>query len=463
MATDYLQALGVGAGLDTVALVTAIVDAEVAPRQSSIETRLTAAETNISGMATLKSAMQNLQSAFETLNDEREFDFNYLSNSNSTVISAVMTGGDTQPGSQTITVNTLAREEIRVSNTVADKTADLGEGGSTFSFSVNGTQSSITLNAGDSLEDLATAINALDAPVNARVVTVGAGVYRLFLQADESGLANSISVDTDLASLQLGDNANLAQSAQDATLTYNGVAISRSANLIDDLVPGVSLNLLSAGESTTLDIGQDNFAAASAVYDLVDAFNSFSSVMTKLTAVADESGEGGAFAGDPTIRSILSQARELFFAEGSVAGDNIKRMSDLGVSVDRNGVFQVDEAQLASAVSEHYAEIRAFFTGSSNDQSDFSVAPRGFAGDLVKQMDDYLGFNGLVSTRESANSKTVAKLSDDQAELDSKRATLEARYTKQFTTMNQIVSEMNSLKDYLDSQLSNLPFTAKND
>lgn len=464
MATDYLKALGVGAGLDTVSLVSAIVDAEIAPRQAGIERRLAATEAKISGMATLKSAMQGLQSAFETLNDEREFNFNFLTNSNSSAVSAVFNGDTTYAGSQSIVVNALARGEIRVSNTVADKTADLGEGGSTLAITVNGTQTSITLDAGDSLEDLASAINSSGAAVNARIVEVSSGSYRLFLQSDEPGLTNTITVDSDLASLQLGEDVNRVQAAQDAELTYNGVAITRSTNVIDDLIPGVSLNLLTAGGAqTTLDIGQDNSGAASAVTDLVEAFNNFSSVMSELLAVANESSDGGAFAGDPTIRKILTQARELFFAEGSTAGDNIKRMSDLGVTVDRNGVFQVNESQLTSAISDHYDEIKAFFTGGTNDQTRFSAAPRGFAGDLVKQMEDYLNFGGLVSTRESANAKVVSKLSDEASELDEKRAALEARYTKQFTTMNQIVSEMNALKDYLDSQLSNLPFTAKND
>ena len=39
MATDYLQAMGVGAGFDTKAIVTAIVDAEKAPKQSAIDRR----------------------------------------------------------------------------------------------------------------------------------------------------------------------------------------------------------------------------------------------------------------------------------------------------------------------------------------------------------------------------------------------------------------------------------------
>jgi flagellar hook-associated protein 2 len=463
MATDYLNALGVGAGLDTVALVSAIVDAEIAPKQSSIETRLADAEVKISGMASLKSAMQTLQSAYETLNDAREFDFSYLSNTNPSAVSVIANGEDTQVGSQSIVVHQLAQGDIRVSNTVADKTADLGAGGETFTFTVAGEQTSISLNAGDSLEDLAAAINDSSAAVNARIVEVEAGSYRLFIQSDATGDANAITIDSDITALQLGLDANHAQQSQNAELSFNGVAVSRSSNLVNDLVPGLTLNLLQAGDAeTTLEIGRDDGAAATAVHDLVDAFNAFNTVLSGLLTVANENGEAGAFAGDPTVRNIMNRAKELFFAEGSVPGANIKRMSDLGVSVDRNGLFQVDDTKLNSALANHYDEVKSFFTAGIDDQSDYSVAPRGFAGDLIKQMDEYLGFGGLVSSRESANTKLVASLTDDQSELDIKRATLEARYTKQFTTMNQIVSEMNSLKDYLDSQLKNLPFTAKN-
>jgi flagellar hook-associated protein 2 len=179
-------------------------------------------------------------------------------------------------------------------------------------------------------------------------------------------------------------------------------------------------------------------------------------------ARASESSEPGAFAGDASIRSIVTQARDLFFNEGSSAGQNIKRMSDMGIAVDREGVFQVDDTKLAGALTNHFDELKNFFTAGTDDQTVWSPASQGFAGDLLKQLDDYLGFNGMIATREQANSRKTTDLSDDQAELDAKKLALEERYTVQFTTMNRIMSEMNSLKDYLDGQLSNLPFTAKN-
>ena len=462
MATDYLNALGVGSGLDTKQLVTALVDAEVAPKQSSIEKRLADAELQISGLAKLKSSMQTLQTAFATLNDAREFSFTSLSNSNTSALTATLNGGATVNGSQSITVDQLAKPSIMTSSSVADKTANLSAADEVFAFTVNGTQTSITLADGDSLEDLATKINDADNGATARVVEVASGSFKLFLQADEPGSDNAVTIDDDF--LGIGDGVNEVQTAQNALVTYNGVSISRSSNVITDLVPGVTLNLQNVSlDSANIEVTRDDSAAADAIKNLVTSFNDFSAVMDELTAVGSEGGEGGAFASDPTIRNILTQAKELFFAEGSSAGANIKRMSDLGVSIDRNGTYQVDETKLASALTNHFDEIKTYFTADTDDQSMYGAANRGFAGDLLKQMEDYLGFNGLIQTRETSNQGKVADLTEDQKALEAKRAASEERYTRQFTTMNKIISEMNSLKDYLDNQLNNMPFTAKND
>jgi flagellar hook-associated protein 2 len=465
MAIDYLNTLGVGSGFDTTAMVTAIVDAEIAPKQGQIDRATADVDVKISGLATLKSAMQKLQSTFGTLNDAREFDFTTLSTTNAETLWATPNGDQASVGSHNVTVNQLAQESIRVSDVVADKNAPLTLSGATenFAFTVNGQQTSLTLSTGDTLEDLATAINDENAGVTARVVQVDNGNYRLFLQSNEPGVANEVTIDTDLTALNIGSGDNLTQPANDAMLTYNGVNISRSSNIISDLVPGLTLNLLTAGGSTTrLEVARDDLSAADSIKALVDSFNEFNTIANELLARASESSEPGAFAGDASIRSIVTQARDLFFNEGSSAGENIKRMSDMGIAVDRDGVFQVDDTKLAGALTNHFEEMKNFFTAGTDDQTVWSPASQGFAGDLLKQLDDYLGLNGMIATREQANSRKTTDLSDDQTELDAKKLALEERYTVQFTTMNRIMSEMNSLKDYLDGQLSNLPFTAKN-
>ena len=327
MAIDYLNTLGVGSGFDTTAMVTAIVDAEIAPKQGQIDRATADVDVKISGLATLKSAMQKLQSTFGTLNDAREFDFTTLSTTNAETLWATPNGDQASVGSHNVTVNQLAQESIRVSDVVADKNAPLTLSGATenFAFTVNGQQTSLTLSTGDTLEDLATAINDENAGVTARVVQVDNGNYRLFLQSDEPGVANEVTIDTDLTALNIGSVDNLTQPANDAMLTYNGVNISRSSNIISDLVPGLTLNLLTAGGSTTrLEVARDDLSAADSIKALVDSFNEFNTVANELLARASESSEPGAFAGDASIRSIVTQARDLFFNEGSSAGENIK-------------------------------------------------------------------------------------------------------------------------------------------
>ena len=149
--------------------------------------------------------------------------------------------------------------------------------------------------------------------------------------------------------------------------------------------------------------------------------------------------------------------------EGSSTGDNIERMSDMGISIDRYGVFQIDDALLTNALTDHYDEVKSFFTADTDDQTTYSPEVKGLSGDLLAQLDEYLKFDGTISRRELANAKTAAALLSEEKELDESMVSVEERYTKRFSVMNRAIAEMNSLKDYLENQLKNLPFTSGKD
>ena len=78
MATDYLQAMGVGAGFDTKKIVTALVTAEKASKQSSIDRGTADVNASVSAMAVLKSSLQTLQTAVQKVDDQNDFDFSPL-------------------------------------------------------------------------------------------------------------------------------------------------------------------------------------------------------------------------------------------------------------------------------------------------------------------------------------------------------------------------------------------------
>ena len=196
MATDYLAALNSGSGLDTKSIVSALVEAERAGPQSSIDKRTTAVESTISGLGLLKSAMQTLSDAFANLDDAREFNFSSVSSTNTSVLSATLSGATPDVGTHRVVVDTLAARDTRVSDEQTSKTADLNGGVSaTFEFTVgSGATQTINLSAGNaSLQNLADEINLLDAGATARIVEVSSGRYKLFLESDETGVSNAQS------------------------------------------------------------------------------------------------------------------------------------------------------------------------------------------------------------------------------------------------------------------------------
>ena len=461
MTTDYLSALNSGSGLDTKSIVSALVEAERAAPQSSIDKRTTAVESTISGLGTLKSAMQTLSNAFASLDDAREFDFSSVSSTNSSVVSARVSDTPPEVGTHRIVVDTLATKSIRVSDTQNSKTADLNAGiAATFEFTVgSGETQTINLDAGSaSLQNLADEINALDAGASARIVEVSSGRYKLFLESDETGADNAITIDTDFLNIGVDDADHHVQTADDAVLFYNNVEIHRSSNTVDDLIDGIELNLLStSGSEVTIDVTRDTASAVAQVSTLVEVINDFESIMDDLTNVE----QGGELASDPEVATIRRKIKDFFFQDGSKAGDNVKRANDLGINIDRYGNFSLDENKLLKQLNDNFDEVATFFTADTNGGSLLGEADRGLAGDVRALIDMYLKPTGTIQSRISSQNNVLDDLTDEQVALDERISASEERHTAKFTTMSKIVDEMNSLQEYLKSQLDNLPFTKK--
>jgi len=203
--------------------------------------------------------------------------------------------------------------------------------------------------------------------------------------------------------------------------------------------------------------------AKQAIIDLVAAYNTFEGVFKGLTAVGSVTEEAGSLKSDSSIRSIREVVRGFLLADSSTPGTSKQGFTDIGISVQRNGSFLVDSTVLGAALSSNYTDITKMFTGNTDNQSRYSTDGRGIAGDVANKISGYLAYDGIVKLRESSYATKKTALTTDQAALDKKMASVEARYTKQFSTMSKIMDEMKSTQEYLESQLDNLPFTSNND
>jgi flagellar hook-associated protein 2 len=675
MATDYLQALGVGAGFDTKAIVTALVDAEKAPKQSAIDRRTKDVDASVSGMAQLKSSLTTLQTAFQLVDDKRDFNFSTLANSAPTIISAQFDTDTALPGTYKVSVSQLAQNDVYQSAAVAEAlevdtytlsgainasgSASFTYGGITYTqafntdsattmsglvaainagaagstvtaFATNSTTFTITKDAGSdtqmtkgvvggttdgstsvtgstadttagigattvdqngtsaatvviqvgsgaaetvtlasgstSLTDLVTGINALNADVSARLVETSTGSYRVVVEGPQ-GSDNALTITDSVFGLQTtnvpevdtytlgagvatngsavftyngttytqafdtsdvvtltaltaqitaadssvtaangtsgtvftitrnvgsdtqmtkgtiggtsngsaaltistadttnGSDGNKIQSAQNAAVSVNGLSVSSASNQLNGVIPGVKLDLMATTSSAVvLSVGRDTSVAQAAITNLVDVYNTFEGVIKGLSGSATATEDEGSLKEDAAVRAIRTKVRAFLTASSSTPGASKGSMADIGVSLQKDGLFKVNQVTLGSALTNYYADITQMFSANTDDQSAFGTASRGIAGDLVNQISSYLASDGVIKLRETSYTTTKAAITTEQKALDTKMESVEARYTKQFSTMSKIMDEMKSTQEYLESSLGNLPFTAKND
>jgi flagellar hook-associated protein 2 len=218
-----------------------------------------------------------------------------------------------------------------------------------------------------------------------------------------------------------------------------------------------------SASAVVLSVGRDTTVAKAAITNLVNAYNTFEGVIKGLTAAGSVTTDEGNLKTDSEVKAIRSKMRSFLTTDSTTPGNTKNNIMDIGISLQKDGTFSVNQATLSAALTNYYDDITKMFSANTDDQTALGTASRGIAGDLVNQIAAYLAFDGVVKLRETSYAKTTLELTSDQKALDTKMTSVEARYTKQFSTMNKIMAEMKSTQEYLKTQLENLPFTKSND
>lgn len=243
-----------------------------------------------------------------------------------------------------------------------------------------------------SLSDVANAINASAAGVTAQVVGVpdssGAVTPQSKKQLQISSTKGDISFTDDntvLASLGVVQSAfkNQATAAQDAAFTVDSIAYTRPANMVADVIPDVTMTLLSTGTAATAtapaspgtsnisitgktdavvaDI-QSLIAAYQKVNDFVNAQNTFTG---NKPAKGTEQSSPPLF-GDYGLISVQQQLGRVL--TNSVSG---KTLSSIGVAMNANNQLTVDTQKLTTALQTDPQSVYTLFgvTGKPSDSN----------------------------------------------------------------------------------------------
>jgi flagellar hook-associated protein 2 len=319
-----------------------------------LESEVTTLQGQQSDLNNMESTFGSLQSALQAISTAMTGDVSASSSDSSVVIASAQSS--TLPGTYSIQVSDVGSSTTTISSAgsppVTDPSSSNISPSSSFTLTVNGTNTTISP-AGDTLDDLADAINNADAGVSATIVNLGSNSspdYRLSLTSTEFG------ADT----VQLNDGTNplltTEQTGSDAQYTVNGndTVLSSNSDQIT-LAPGLTATLVSADPLQTV-----NITVASSEGNLSTALSSFvTAYNAAASAVTSETGEnGGALAGQSLVyemQSALSQVSQYTSATGSV-----QSLSDLGLDLSDSGTLSFDSSQFNSQTA---AGIQQFLGG----------------------------------------------------------------------------------------------------
>jgi len=449
------SAAGIGSGLDVDTLVSQLVAAKKKPQQDQIDNQTHKAQTQISALGQVSAALAALKSALSPLSDGSALAAHSVAVGDSDVLSATARSGAVN-GSYKIDVTKLAGAMKASSGAFADSDATVGTGSLTIA--VGDKQMSLDIDSAHaSLAQIRDAINkSSDNPgVSATIVTGTDGAH-LVLRGTRTGTDNGFSVsasggDGGLSALSYDPNAasgngfTVIDPAQDAEYTIDGLPGHSAGNAISTAIDGLTLNLAAEGTSTVT-VSSDTAKATSAVTNLVNTYNSFVGIYKNLTRYDATTETSGALIGDATLNSIKSTLAAVM---GGVA--NGGTLSDIGVSLQLDGTLSVDGGELSEALSGGGAKVSALFGGDG-----------GLAGKLGGALDKWVGNDGILETRTDNLNKQLSDLDDRQSELDSRMQALTTRYTRQFSTLDTLLTKLNSTSSYLTQQFDALTAANKN-
>ncbi|MDP4622550.1 MAG: flagellar filament capping protein FliD, partial [Hydrogenophaga sp.] len=408
MATNFVNALGAGSGIDTQQLAKDLMEATREPRKAVIDEKIAKSEARISGYGVIQFSLGELKTAFSGLNDLSDFASLQVANTQASAL-GVVASPTAAAGSYQVNVTQVAQAQRTASDGFAERSTALNSGASfDLTLSVNGgTNQTITVDT-DTPAGVVAAINGADLGITAQLIqTSGTTPWKIVVTGEEGEEQNfTLSAPVDLG---FDDVVNELQAAQNALLTVNGLSIERTTNSVSDVIDGVTFNLATiTSGAARIDLTRDTSGITQKIEDLVTAYNNFEENLKILGDRTSEVEEfGGVLAGDSLLQNIRSQVRAMLTSTSSTPGSTVTAPRDVGLSFDRYGVLQFDQDKLATQLQSNFDEVAQMFSANTNNQSVYSVADAGVAGDAVKAIDEMMRSTGLIAQQTDNATKQV--------------------------------------------------------
>jgi flagellar hook-associated protein 2 len=434
---------GIVSGINTTALIDAVIAASAGP-QRAMQAQRTDLEARRERVSALSTRLTTLSTALKKLDGADEWKVAKRTSADATgFISNV--DNDATLGTYAIRVNQLATSQVTASGNYAERNTAGQIAHGTLNITVGSATTAITIDStNDTLADLASALDEVEG-ISAFTVDTGDATnpWRLVVQADDSGTAGAFTLDTTGLTGGTGSAPTFTNpvTAVNATITVNGVSVTRSSNVFTDVVPGIDITAraeTSAAETMTVE--QDNAAVGDLMQEIVTAYNDAVNYYKQQSFFNSETGNRGPLNGEGTTRRAMTGLGTMLTTSYTVAGTTFQSLAELGFETQRDGTIVWDRTVFDDALD---ADPDAVSTFLSSADGPFQA--------LVTEIDDVLvdSENGSLTNRAESLGESVEsydeRIEDFQDYLDDYAQRLRDQFTNLELTLARLQSSQSAL------------------
>lgn len=461
-----ISSAGIGSGLNVESIVSQLVSLEKKPLET-LQTQASSMQTKLSLYGTIKSQISALGDAAALLGRTSSWSAVTGTSSNASAV-GVTVGSGAAAGNLTVSVQQLAKPQSTASAALTTGSAvgagtlsiDLGQwsGGS---FTASGTAASVTVEATDTLSQVASKINSAKSGVTATVLKDASG-ERLLLRSSATGEAQGFRVqatdadgnNTDASGLSrlaydsgLTNGTTLTQAGQNANATINGVAITSASNDLNDSLAGVQLKLQQVTTSPVeITISQDTESLRKNIQSFVDAYNAINNTLSSATKYDESSKKAGMLQGDATAVGLLNSLRGVM--RSTLGSGTYQRLNDIGLEMKAGGTLAVNTTRLNEALNNPDA-LKALFTTDTGDNTTNGLGLR-----IKAFTNGLLDINGTVVNKQTSLKSMIDRNGDDQDRVSDRISRTETRLRSMYTALDTQMAQLSSLSAYVSQQVT---------
>jgi flagellar hook-associated protein 2 len=271
--------------------------------------------------------------------------------------------------------------------------------------------------------------------------------------------------------------ANALETARDARLEYSGVEIQRSSNEIDDLIPGVTLNLRrSSPEPVEINVQPDRELAKEKVIEFIGYYNQVirdiniytrteQALIDQIEYFNDSERETmeerlGIFQGDSSLNQLRSRMQTIMMNPYDTGSDGTySLLSEIGVSTNASGAgggydasrlrgyLEINEGVLDDALARDFQSVGRLF-GQDSD-GDLSV-DSGAAVALEQFLTPYVRTGGIIAGRTDGIETRIDQTQTRISRYNDRLEDYEQQLRNDFGRMEGMMDQMEESSRALD-------------